>query len=330
MRVCDALRVAVLVSLLASAAASGALLVRRAPEAADCPDATSLSAMILHLTPKAPEAADVAPPDGDRFEVEFSRRSAGYRVVVRTIGAHAGVRTLDDPGATCSSLAEAIALTIAVIIDPEGVKLAEPPSQTVEPPAVSPVAPVPRAPVDTESRSAPAPSPRSEHWSLAVAAGGGGAFGIVREAAPVAFLALELRPVRLVSVVLGGTFVPTQSLSLERGSIDVWLVAGAASACFWPYAETLRIGGCIGLSAGSVRGDGRGYPAESGATRPWLAATGAAAVNGNVIGLLGWNAKAELVVPTHRESFGIDGAGVAYQASTLGGIVTVGLSMKIR
>lgn len=67
-------RVAALVFLLASAAASGALLVRRAPEATDCPDAAALSAMILKLTPKAPEAADVAPAEGDRFEVEFSRR----------------------------------------------------------------------------------------------------------------------------------------------------------------------------------------------------------------------------------------------------------------
>ena len=173
-------------------------------------------------------------------------------------------------------------------------------------------------------------SHRSSRWSLAIDAGGGAAIGIVRAIAPALFAAFELRPIPIFSVEIGGLFVPTQSLGLERGSIDVWLLAGAADACLWPYAETIRIGGCAGLAAGAIRGQGRGFPVASGASRPWLAATGTAAASGPIAGPLGWTARAGLVVPTHRESFGIEGVGVAYTAPAAGGTVAAGLTMTIR
>ena len=283
--------------------------------------------MVGRLTPKGPEPTDVAQPDGDRFDVEFSRTGARYRVTIRARGTHAGIRTLDDPGASCGSLAEATALTIAVIVDPEGVKLAEPAAEKPpEPPKPAPPPPPPEALPPT---AAPAPSPPSR-WSLAVASGGGAAIGVVRQAAPLAFVTFELRPLALFSFEVGGAFVPTQSLALERGSIDVWLLAGAVSGCVWPYAERIRFGGCVGVTAGSIHGEGRGFPVQSGASRPWLAGTASAAANGPIYGILGWAARAGLVVPTHRESFAIDGVGVAYQAPSAGSILTLGLTVTIR
>ena len=318
---------ALLVSLLAFAA-GGSLVVKRAPEASDCPDAASLTSMIARLTPKGPEPSDVAPPDADRFDVEFSRTAARYRVVVRARGSHAGVRALEDAGATCASLAEATALTIAVIVDPEGVKLAEPPADNPPEPPVKP-APPPATPEAPPPLVVAQPA-RSTPWSLAVAAGGGAAIGILREAAPIAFVSFEVRPLPFFTVDVGGAFVPTQRLALERGNIDVWLLSGTANGCVWPYAETIRVGGCAGIAAGSIRGEGRGYPVQSGASRPWVAGTASAAANGPLVGLLGWGARAGIVVPTHRESFGIDGVGVAYEAPPAGAIVVVGATMTIR
>lgn len=316
---------AVVLSLLALTA-GGALVVQRAPEASDCPDAPALAAMIARLTSKAPEPADVAPAGAERFDVEFSRGATRYRVVVRTRGSRAGVRTLDDPGATCASLAEATALTIAVIVDPEGVKLAEP--ATPPEAAQAPLPPV--AETQAPPPAAVPPPPAAFRWAIGVEARVGAAIAILREVAPTGTLAVELRPSSIVSVEVGALFIPSQSLALERGSVDVWLLAGAANACVWPYAEAARVGACIGLAAGTVRADGRGYPTESGASRPWLAANAALAAGGPIAWRVGWTGRAGVVVPTRRESFGIEGAGVAYEAPSVGGLVAAGLTMSIR
>jgi hypothetical protein len=281
--------------------------------------------MIGRLTNKAPEPPDTASANAERFDVEFSHGGGRYRVVVRSRGTRTGVRTLDDAGATCTSLAEATALTIAVIVDPEGVKLPEPPVATPEAPAPAPpTTPAPVAPVVAPPFVPPT------RWSFAIEAKGGVAIGVVRDVAPIGVIALEIRPVSLFSVEIGGLFIPTQRLALERGGVDVWLLAGTANACVWPYAETLRVGACVGLAAGSLRGDGRGYPVESGASRPWFAAMARGAVLGPIIGPLGWTARAELVLPSRRESFGIEGAGVAYEARAASAILAAGLTMTIR
>lgn len=321
---------AVVLSLLALAG-GGALVVQRTPDAYDCPDAAALAVMIGKLTNKGPEPADAATVATDRFDVEFSRATHRYRVVVRTRGARTGVRTLDDAGATCASLAEATALTIAVIVDPEGVKLPEPVEAAAppftEPAAVSP----PPADASPPATAAPAGSDStSSRWSLAIETRGGAALGVVREMAPVALVDVAVRPSRLFSFDAGALFIPTQSLALERGTIDVWLLAATANACVWPYAERVRVGGCLGVAAGSIRGEGRGFPVSSAASRAWLAATGAAKATGPIVGPLGWSAQAGLVVPSHRESFGIEGAGVAYQSPSVAGILAVGLTLTIR
>lgn len=284
--------------------------------------------MIGRLTPKAPSATQAAPPDGDRFDVEFSRSDGRYRVVVRATGSHGGVRALDDSGTSCASLSEATALTIALIVDPEGVKL-EPPASDPEP--TTPPPPVTTVPDPArDTREADASATRPSRWSLAIAARAGAAVGVVREVAPIATLAVELRPLRWVSLDIGAIFIPVQSLELRGGTVDVWLAAGTANACFWPYAEAVRLGGCIGLAGGAIRGDGRGYPVEGGSTRPWLAGTATGAADGPIFGPLGWSVRGGLVVPTHRESFGVDGAGVAYEALAIGAIVSGGLTVQIR
>jgi len=284
--------------------------------------------MIARLTSKAPDPADVAAPGSERFDVEFSRSAGRYRVVLRTSGARAGVRTLTDAGATCASLADATALTIAVIVDPEGVKLDEPAAASDPPPQVAlPAAVAPSTDAQPPDVGA---APRGPAWALAVDARGGVAVGILRALAPVGVLAIELRPLRLVSVELGALFGPTQSLALERGTVDVSLLAGMASACLWPYEGAVRIGGCLGLAAGAIRAEGRGYPVASEASRPWLAAVAAVGAGGAIAWRLWWTGRVGAVVPTRRESFGIEGAGVAYEAPTVGALVTAGVGVSIR
>ena len=313
-----------LVSLLAAFAGT-ALVVHRAPSAADCPDALALSSIIARLSPKAPTPDVVATPDG--FEVEFSRAAGRYRAIVRSRGARAGVRTLEDAGATCQTLAEATALTIAVIVDPDGVTLGEPPEKKPVEQSAETGAPPPAPPPPVEG---PPPIRSAGSWSLAAQAGGGVSLGVVRGVAPLATVSLELRPSAHLSFEVGGAFVPTQGLALGPGSIDVWLLTGAASACVWPYARAVRLGACASVIAGAVHGEGRGYPTQSGASRPWLAGALSIGANGPIHGVMGWFGRAGVVVPTHRESFGIDGVGVAYEAPSAGGLLAAGLTFTIR
>src|SRR3954463_6856417 len=95
---------------------SAAFSVLRAPGAEDCPDAPALRARIQQSTgtPLAPRAAN-DPPLG--VEVSFTREGARYRAALRTSGPKAGERLLEDEGTTCAALAEAVAVTLVVLLD---------------------------------------------------------------------------------------------------------------------------------------------------------------------------------------------------------------------
>jgi hypothetical protein len=265
------------------------------------------------MTPKAPAPATTDEEKADAVGVSFDRAQGGYRVQIQTRGANAGSRELADDNTTCSSLAQATALTIALILDPN----ATPPPAPAPPPP-----PPPREEAKREEPGTP--------WGVVGVVGGGIGAGIVRSIVPFVEVALSLRPRSWLAVSLGGVLVPTQSLPLTPGTVDVALTGGRAELCVIPMAGRVRLGACGGSLVGVLSAAGRGYPTEVTAHRPLVGGTLGLVGEGEVVGPLGWVAHLDGFAPIHRESFGISRAGVAYEEPSVGGFVSIGASMKFR
>jgi hypothetical protein len=129
------------------------LAVKRAPDAADCPDAARLAAAIARAGHRAAPSVMADADARLRFEVEMARSAEGYAATVRILGARIGVRKIEHTGGTCAPLADALAVTLVVVIDDvEQGDAAHGPG--AEPPPLPPADEPPPAP-------APAPPPRA-------------------------------------------------------------------------------------------------------------------------------------------------------------------------
>lgn len=282
--------------------------VERAPVAEDCPDASALSRAIARMTPKAPVPS--GSEDNGAFRVLFERQQGGYSARIVVSGEHAGTRELSDPGERCSALADATALTIALILDPDAT--APPPEPVREAPPPPIVEPPPR------------------RWGIVVDAGGGIVVGLVRDVAPVFEVGVSVAPIKILSVDAAALFVPTQRLPLDRGSVDVTLVGGRLAGCLAPFDASVRVAACAGMSAGALFAAGVGYPTERSAQRSLFAGDFAVVAGGPIVGVLGWSARAGLMVPLHRQLFGIEGAGVAYESLPVAVMGTLAPTITIR
>ena len=126
------------------------VVVHRTDDAAECPDSAALAARVdRHMKrPALRPRKDPAGPGQERpsLDVQIYRSEAGYTAVVQT---GEKTRQISDKGDTCRGLADAMAITLAILLDTE----VPPPPLTPEP-TPSPA----RCPRCRASR--PRPSPR--------------------------------------------------------------------------------------------------------------------------------------------------------------------------
>ncbi len=326
-----AVAAALVVSSLATCARADdervAFAVRRSAAAAGCPDVRALAADVRRLTTKVtldPDAAD-APA---RIEVEFSRAGTRYRAHIKATGAREGVRVLGHDGAGCAPLGEATAVSLAVLLDPEW----RPPEPAAPPPEPAPAPPLPKKEsAPPAAREAP-PEARAEAvWGLRAHATAGVSLGVLRTAAPIFGVGLALDPWPEVSFSAGAAFVPSQSLALAPGHVDVSLIGGEVAACLLPLGvPRARLGACVASALTAVSASGVGYFRDGSTTRPWLAFGGHAQAQGAITGGLGWLARVGALAPTTTEGFGVDGAGVAYAPPRVAVVLAAGATMTFR
>src|SRR3954453_22636034 len=92
------------------------LSVARGPGAEDCPDTTALQARVEQITGTRLEQLAATEPRL-ALGVSFSREGDSYRAAIRTQGPKEGERSLEDEGPTCVALAEAVGVTLALLLD---------------------------------------------------------------------------------------------------------------------------------------------------------------------------------------------------------------------
>jgi hypothetical protein len=283
---------------------SAAITVSRAPQAADCPDADHIAAQVERILGR-PLAAPGNAPAALVAKVEFSRVGATYEATVRLTGTREGERVLRDEGATCDGLADAVAVTTALLVDPSD-RAAPPPP------------PPPRR-----------PSPEPASWfELAVSGRFGAATGLVGAPTWMAGGAFEASLGPVTSVELGGAVTGSHASDLGDGAVRVrlWFVqiGGFRSLT----GREFRFGPCIQFMGGALAGSGEGYPATSSKSLAWFAAGAGARADVMLGPTLRLGARALALVPTRKQSFSIRYEGTAHESSAVGGLAELVLGVK--
>jgi hypothetical protein len=298
------------------------LEVSRTPEASDCPDAAGLVERVHQIAEKpvmavAPAAARLS------FSVALSKEKAGYAAVLRAKGSRSGVRNIADIGDDCTGLADALAVTLAIILDDEA---------STPPPEPAPLQSFPVATPPSPSRPPipppPAPSlvPRFFRPFVGVAATqgifDGGALGGVA--------GLDIQIDQLVTGI-GVLWLPPQRFSRGPGSASVDLLALGFHACFQPEtrADRTHLALCAHFTEGLLHGEASGFSLNKSASRPWTAPGLGAIVGGEVLSPIEWFARAQVFVPLKRQSFVIDNVGTLHETPYFGGLAAIGLSLRI-
>ncbi|WP_437911525.1 hypothetical protein WME73_27950 [Sorangium sp. So ce302] len=356
------------------------LAVQRAPAAADCPDAPSLAVAVERVMERraldpvstagapagdTPANAGGAPPgdasanagggppvdtsanaggalasaDGaTEIEVRFLHDGATYTAILQ-----AGGRTRQlssEVGASCGELVEAVALTLAILLDsdpPAPAPVAPAPAPTAPAPAPAPVAPA-LAPVVP---APPRPPPRAARGDVSMELGAAQTVGMLDPFRAAAIADVSLRR-RAWSAGVGGVWLPPQDTELAPGVVSLGLGAATARGCATIAGDLdgLRLSACAAAVLGAVYGSGKGFAPDREASAPWFALGGSAVAEGTLLGssALGWSARATLLAPVARARFTVerrarDEAGapltqdVALDPSPVG--LLVGLSARV-
>ncbi len=307
-RMGDVLRAARLALALSLSTASSVawadegLVVTRSEGAADCPDSADLQR--LALAPLAP----ASPPPAHAYRVSFDRSGSSYRAEIADDTA-GRVRRLEDVGPGCGPLGQAAAQVVAMMRSSER-----------EDAAPSPAPVVPPSPAE----SLPGPEPRRRLRGV-LGAGPALAVAIVRPAAP-ALVVDGVLQLSHASLGLGALWIPSQTIAVAPGSIDVQLIAGSLRGCGF-FGDVTQVGLCSKIFVGALRAEGSGYSADARHTRPWFAIEPELYADRALAGWLRCRATAGVVVPLHAETFSVTGAGTAYATPAAGALASIALEI---
>ena len=301
-----------------SEAQEAEVTVDRALGAEQCPDAQALQLAIerVGVVPEGPR------PDGElRLHVSIGPTGGGFRAEIRATGRKTGVRTLDVPG-DCDALTDAVAVTLALLLDRE-LRDSEPDPQPL-PPEPEPADPLPAPVANPPQPSAREPvlptaaPPPSSRWQGGVTLGGGVTHGLPHGWSGMPDGELWVRD-DAYSLALGGFWAPTRTVSFAPGTVEVRLLGGRVRGCglAWGTWEGVHLGGCVEGVVGQLRGRGDGFATNRTQQRPWYALGASVSGGGPIHGTVGWAFGAGVLAPVQRESFSVDRVGRAYEADAV-------------
>jgi hypothetical protein len=279
------------------------LAVDRGVGAEACPDADALVARIEQIRGKS--AHELA----GSYRVSFARKDEGLFAVISTGPAGTLVRTLEHRGPTCAPLANATAVTLALLFDSDVIVKNGP-------------EPVPAtAPIAIADTSPPPERPRARHYAT-LAIGASALAGVLRPVSPGVAAEAGVGGTRW-RVNLGALFAIPQQIELGPGTVEERLVSGVARACFAPVRSgPLRIDACSGLWVGLVTAEGRSFTTNERHARPWVAVPLELALAWWTAPI-GWEITATGLATVRRQDFAIDGLGVAYRSPPVGGMLSI-------
>ena len=298
---------------IAHAQALDTLRVERAPGAEDCADATNLGERIARIRGRADT------PKNSHYEVHFSRAADTFSASIHSGPNGEGQRVLSGRGPTCAPLAQATAVTLALLFDSD-----EASATKVEPAPPAPAA-MPRPASSPRVQPPPPSAPRSRERLRGTLALGAAGLGFVLRPLSPAFVAEVGLNVGRFRAGLGALWVPTQSLTLDPGHVDESLLAGTARACLSlarSHQKRLEFDVCSGLFVGAVKARAVGFTSNEQATRSWLAVPLELSV-ADLSGRVGWELSATALGSLVHHDFRVEGLGVPYGSPRVGAMLTL-------
>ena len=312
----------------ASQVGDAELIVERGPGALACPDAPGLEDAIERVG-AVPEGER---PSGDlELHVQIVRTDQGYRAVIRASGRKSGVRTLDLPGPSCDALTEAVAVTLAILMDRE-IREPEPdepptpptpPEQPEEPSPEEPASPEPTSePAEPPAPSAPPPShaaaPTASHTDLGLMLGSHATHGLPEGWSGLILGGAYVRTEAL-DVSLSGFWAPSRTVEYVSGYVDVRLLGLRLSGCgrlvgSW---SAVHMAGCAEGAFAQLQGEGHGFATDRVQRRPFYALGGSVRIGGPLLGAAQWTVTVGLLAPLQSESFSVDRIGTAYESDAI-------------
>jgi hypothetical protein len=221
--------------------------------------------------------------------------------------------------ATCAAIADATALILAMMIDPEAASAA-PPSPAKSPPVAltpPPIAP-PRVPVEAPRSPPPPPPitpPPATPTSLRIAA--------------LAGLDTASLPELAASLALGASFVygaqrfeagiayyPSRKGTVAArpgtgGNVD--LLTGSVGTCRHFGSGAIEVGPCVGVELGRLHASGFGVSNPGEGSTLWAAVQGGGVLSVRIVSRLALVLRLGATAPLLRPSFVLENVGAVYR-----------------
>ncbi|MFO0613868.1 MAG: hypothetical protein U0414_14850 [Polyangiaceae bacterium] len=311
------------------------LFVQRGVGAEGCEDTHALRERINRI---AERDAIVRGDASLRLTLQFDRAEAGpgFRALLHVssqeVDAPSGNREFSDVGPTCLALDEAIAVSIALLLD--DVPRAAP---VISPDATTHAPPKPLSPVEYSERpTASATFDASAITSAGVV--GSSTFGF-----ELGFDFRATRPApgkRIAPYLTVGVGLLTLIEDVEPtagGEIHLHLVAARVPACFAFHVANQSFGAqfCGFPALGTMIATGRGYAENATAYEPWFSLGASAIAEAAIVGPLSFTGRLELLVPIARPTFVLERLGTggatqdAFEPSPVGAAAGVGIRALI-
>ncbi len=309
------------------AAPRASLVVTRGEGAQGCPDAETLAEQVRGVAGSNVIGVGLGGTQSDPVatwvQVAVSHDFGGYRAQISTLGLHHGTRTLEDLGPGCSSLADAVAVTIAIFLDP----YANAPAPT------PPAAVVPSASLAPALANAPAlakPAQRKQpawHPEPFADASGGVSIGVLEHAEPLLTASIGLHLAERWSLALGASYVFSDTGSEK---VDLSLSYGFLLGCGRALgtAGGVRVDWCAAPLLGSLAGTGKNFSHTATERVPWLAVAVGPQITFPLGSSLAWVLTGEGVLPLIRQGFNSDvgnEAAPVFRPAAVAGLVSLGI-----
>jgi hypothetical protein len=310
----------VLFTASAQAAASVRLVYVRGPGATQCPPEPAIHSAVatrLGYDPFFPWA-------NDSLFVEVTQTSGTYRVQIKLVDGTnllVGERTLSVKSDDCSTVVDAMGLTVSLTIDPSSV--IGPPSPPAPaappPPEVSAPAATSRAPDESAAQvrlaEAPAMLPTEAPVSLRAGVALLGDVGVEPAASAGAAFVLEafMRPFS-VGLEVRGDLPASAPSNVAPYDVQSWLAAGALVPC----VHVRAVFGCGVVAIGDLEATSVGTASPKSAQDLWAAAGGRLGVDLPLVERWSLRVYGELLGSLRRDTLSIDGT-LAYRYSPASG-----------
>jgi hypothetical protein len=269
-------------------ATAATLVVTRGAGAEDCPTAEGLAERVRAIGAGRLLQTNLQQPSATWVYLELTHDLGRYTAFLQTRGRQQGSRTLSDVSANCASLSDAVAVTLALLLD-EG----QPTSKPAPPPTLR------------EPSSAPRPSRKKPRY--AVSLGGGVGIGLLAETTPSASAGLDTTLGPHLRLGIGaGTTLP-QRVHYLQGYTELQLSWGYARACalVGRSKSGVELSVCASPMLGALSGAGKRYDFSAKKRWLWAALAGGPELSGPLSEPSFWWISAMAIAPLTLRGFAV-------------------------